>query len=122
MISVNKWIIPKGDRQANPWNQKDVSQYIKDVLDQFIKQLSPIVTVFVRNGIAEDLRREYENDFREGRLAWFHTSSEAESRAMKGNIWFLWIIAELVGHMLMQSLGQVLGVNMRSKRSQILFS
>ena len=76
----SKWVIPEGDTQAKPWNQKDVSQYIKDVLDQFVKELSPIVTVFVRNGIVEDLRREYENDFREGRLAWFHTSSEAESR------------------------------------------
>ncbi len=76
----SKWVIPDGDMQAKPWNQKDVSQYVKDVLDQYVKELSPIVKVFVRNGIVEDLRREYENDFREGRLAWFHTSSEAESR------------------------------------------
>lgn len=76
----SKWVIPEGDVQARPWNKKDVSRYVKDVLDQYVKELSPIVKVFVRNGIVEDLRREYENDFREGRLAWFHTSSEAESR------------------------------------------
>ena len=76
----SKWVIPEGDTEATPWNQKSVTQYTKDVLDQFVKELSPIVKVFVRNGIIEDLRKEYENDFREGRLAWFHTSSEAESR------------------------------------------
>ena len=76
----SKWVIPKGDTLAKPWNQKDVSQYTKDVLDQFVKELSPLTTVFVRNGIVEELRKEYETDFREGRLAWFHTSSEAESR------------------------------------------
>lgn len=76
----SKWVIPKGDTLAKPWNKKDVDQYTKDILDQFVKELSPIVTVFVRNGISEDLRKEYEQDFRDGRLAWFHTSSEAESR------------------------------------------
>ena len=76
----SRWVIPEGDTQAKPWNKKDVAKYVKDVLDQYVKELSPIVTVFVRNGIVEELRKEYENDFREGRLAWFHTSSEAESR------------------------------------------
>jgi len=55
-------------------------QYIRRVVDTYIKEFSPWTLVLVRNNIDDDLVKQLDPDFRAGRLGLCHTSSEVEPR------------------------------------------
>jgi hypothetical protein len=81
---LNQWIVPeKIDKSIDikPWSKEVKEDYEAFVLDNYIKLFSGVMKVFVRNTINENLEARYKNDFRSGKLCWFHTSSEAEPRS-----------------------------------------
>lgn len=78
-----KWSVPDGvDRSTvvafTPGLQET---YETEVVSTYEQLFADWTTVFVRNNINDRLRAKYADQFRRGRLAWFHTSSEAEPRA-----------------------------------------
>ncbi|MDO8540036.1 MAG: beta-galactosidase [Opitutaceae bacterium] len=79
----DKWTVPPGVDRATvaaftPELQKT---YEGEVVTTYERLFSDWTTVFVRNNIGDELRARYAAHFKNGRLAFFHTSSEAEPRA-----------------------------------------
>lgn len=76
------WNYPKGcKRDGLPvFNDKVRDAYIASVVGAYKKEFSEWMLVFVRNNVDGELLQKLDADFRAGRLALFHTSSEAEPR------------------------------------------
>ncbi len=80
MLAPPQWRVPPGAYAGEPFTPALGRAYQTRVLELFVKAFSPDIRVFVRNSIEPDLRRSFEQDFKAGRLCWFHTSSEMEPR------------------------------------------
>ncbi len=83
-IPLEQWIIPEGcDRSLEiaKWSPEIRNDYIVEVMRSYVRVFSDRIKVFVRNTVPAELEEEFRDDFETGRLAWFHTSSEAEPRA-----------------------------------------
>ena len=83
-ISLSQWSVPSGVSPGEAFTPALARAYQTRVLETFVKEFSPHTRVFVRNNIKPDLRGQFGQDFKTGRLCWFHTSSEVEPR--KGGI------------------------------------
>ena len=79
--NLAKWVVPKNGTQGPAWSAKVVQEYQATVVETFVKELSPHAKIFVRNTIKPEIEQQYRSLFESGKLAWFHTSSEAEPRA-----------------------------------------
>ncbi|MDI1247461.1 MAG: beta-galactosidase [Lacunisphaera sp.] len=75
-----KWIVPPGASPGPPWSREQVTVYEQEVVDTFVDYLSPHAKIFVRNNINAEIAKQYRSSFENGKLGWFHTSSEAEPR------------------------------------------
>lgn len=82
---ANAWITPPGVAPGTDWSQEAVHGYEAMVFAAYLSQIAPQTRVFVRNGLPEDIAKDYRDDFLSGRLSWFHTSSEVEPRT--GSEW-----------------------------------
>jgi hypothetical protein len=82
---ARNWITPTGAAPGSDWSSSVVRDYQGMVFRAYLQHISPNAYVFVRNGLPEDIAKDYREDFAAGRLGWFHTSSEAEPRA--GSEW-----------------------------------
>jgi hypothetical protein len=82
---AKNWITPTGAAPGTDWSPKEVRDYQGMVFREYLAHVSPYAYVFVRNGLPEDIAKDYREDFEKGRLGWFHTSSEPEPRA--GSEW-----------------------------------
>lgn len=82
---ASAWITPPGVAPGSDWSAEAVQTYEALVFAAYVSQIAPHTRVFVRNGLPEDIAKEYQEDFASGRLSWFHTSSEVEPRA--GSEW-----------------------------------
>ena len=90
------WNTPPDAVPGTDWSQTIVTEYQKMVLDahinNFIYTTRPPIRVFVRNNLKDELRSmqapvmpsgyTYKDYFYEGKLSWFHTSSEVEPRTV----------------------------------------
>jgi hypothetical protein len=83
-ISLSQWSVPSGASPGEAFTPALARAYQTRVLETFVTEFSPHTRVFVRNNIKPDLSEQFEQDFKKGRLCWFHTSSEVEPR--KGGI------------------------------------
>jgi hypothetical protein len=79
-IALSQWRVPPGTKAGEPFTPALGKAYQTRVLEMFVKTFPPDIRVFVRNNIEHDLRQSFEQDFKAGRLCWFHTSSEMEPR------------------------------------------
>lgn len=79
-LDPSLWRVPPGATPGEPFTPTLGRTYQTRVLEVFVKEFTPDIRVFVRNSIEPDLSRSFEQDFRMGRLCWFHTSSEMEPR------------------------------------------
>jgi hypothetical protein len=81
--SPDSWIIPAGVDPATvkPWTSSTVEEYTGSVVDTYIQSFGDSVRIFVRNGVADSVEQRYRDQFENGTLSWFHTSSEVEPRA-----------------------------------------
>jgi hypothetical protein len=78
---LTKWTVPPGAQLGPPWSPEQVALYEKAVVDTFVGHLSPHAKIFVRNNVDPKIAEQYRSLFETGKLAWFHTSSEAEPRS-----------------------------------------
>lgn len=78
--SLDQWNVPTGVEPGVEWTATIKLAYISKVLDTFISEFSGHTTVFVRNNIDSSIKAGYLDEFNNGTLSWFHTSSEAEPR------------------------------------------
>lgn len=78
-----KWTIPGGVDPATvvAFTSELQETYEGEVVSTYERLFADWTTVFVRNNINDRLRARYAEQFKTGRLAWFHTSSELEPRA-----------------------------------------
>ncbi|MCX7006438.1 MAG: hypothetical protein NTY53_04185 [Kiritimatiellaeota bacterium] len=79
-LAPSQWRVPPGAKAGEPFTPALGHTYQTRVLAAFVKEFAPDIRVFVRNSIEPDLHRSFEQDFKKGRLCWFHTSSEMEPR------------------------------------------
>lgn len=79
-IALSQWRAPPGGNSGEPFTPALARAYQTRVLETFAKEFPPETRVFVRNNIAPELRGTFEQDFKTGRLCWFHTSTEVEPR------------------------------------------
>jgi len=79
--NLAKWIVPPGAQLGPPWSPDEVAAYEKAVVDTFVNHLAPHAKIFVRNNVNAKIAEQYRSLFETGKLAWFHTSSEAEPRS-----------------------------------------
>jgi hypothetical protein len=79
--NLAKWIVPPGAQLGPPWTPDEVAAYEKAVVDTFVNHLAPHARIFVRNNVNAKIAEQYRSLFETGKLAWFHTSSEAEPRS-----------------------------------------
>jgi len=81
--SPDAWIIPTGvdPDTVKPWTPSTVEEYTGAIVDTYIESFGGSVRVFVRNGVADSVEQRYRNQFENGTLGWFHTSSEVEPRS-----------------------------------------
>jgi hypothetical protein len=86
-IALSNWRVPPGASAGQPFTEALGRAYQSHVLALFAKEFAPEIRVFVRNNIHPDLRRSFAADFQEGRLCWFHTSSEIEPREISAG-WY----------------------------------
>src|SRR5262249_19558620 len=84
LTSPEKWTIPASVDRASltPYSEEQREAYEAKVVATYKQLFAEWTTVFVRNNLPDELREAYAADFRAGRLALFHTSSEAEPRAV----------------------------------------
>ena len=77
------WIWPAGAKREGGAALSPAVQeaYIDRVVAAYDRLFADWATVFVRNNISDELRAKYADKFARGRLAFFHTSSEAEPRS-----------------------------------------
>ena len=83
LVAPEPWQAPAGvDRAvAGVYTDAVHDAYVDRVVAAYDRLFADWATVFVRNNLPEDLRARYADKFARGRLAWFHTSSEAEPRS-----------------------------------------
>ena len=79
-IPLTQWSVPSGSYSWEAFTPALARAYQTRVLETFVKEFSPHTRVFVRNNIKPDLRGQFGEDFKNGRLCWFQTSSEVEPR------------------------------------------
>lgn len=81
--SPDAWTIPTGvdSSTVKPWTSSTVEEYTGAVVDTYIESFAGCVRIFVRNGVAGSVEQRYRDQFENGALSWFHTSSEVEPRA-----------------------------------------
>lgn len=79
----DQWTVPEGvDRSTLvPFTPELQAIYEHEVVSTYERLFADWTTVFVRNNVNEALKQKYADQFKRGRLAWFHTSSELEPRA-----------------------------------------
>lgn len=80
-LDLKQWIVPEKNDisiEIKQWTKELKNEYEEYVLDSYIKLFDGVMKVFVRNTINESLEKKYKNQFLNGKLCWFHTSSEAE--------------------------------------------
>jgi len=81
-IDLAQWQVPPGVDPHVPWTKQIGDDYRTNVLAQYVSLFNNSgVQLFVRNSIDDTLKATYQTDFEQGRLSWFHTSSEAEPRS-----------------------------------------
>lgn len=78
------WDFPEGvsRESAVEWTRDVGDEYIAAVVDTYIESLDGVCRIFVRNGVPVEVEEAYRDRFEDGTLSWFHTSSEAEPRAL----------------------------------------
>jgi hypothetical protein len=83
LVAPDGWKAPAGvDRAAaGAFDAAAHEAYVDRVVAAYDRGFADWTTVFVRNNLPEELRTRYADKFARGRLAWFHTSSEAEPRS-----------------------------------------
>jgi len=83
-VSPDPWIAPAGvDRAvAGAYTDTVHETYVDRVVTAYDRLFADWTTVFVRNNLPPEVRMRYADKFTSGRLAWFHTSSEAEPRSV----------------------------------------
>jgi hypothetical protein len=83
LVAPAGWTAPPGvDREAaGRFDAAAHEQYVERVVEAYDRGFGDWTTVFVRNSLPEAVRARHEDKFNRGRLAWFHTSSEAEPRS-----------------------------------------
>lgn len=83
LVAPDGWRAPAGvDRAAaGAFDAAAHEAYVDRVVTAYDRLFADWTTVFVRNNLPEELRTRYADKFTRGRLAWFHTSSEAEPRS-----------------------------------------
>jgi hypothetical protein len=84
LVAPDRWLAPPGvDRAvAGTYTREVHDAYVDRVVAAYDRLFADWATVFVRNTISADIRQRYVERFTSGRLAWFHTSSEAEPRSV----------------------------------------
>lgn len=77
------WIAPPGvDRgAAGSFTAAAHEVYVDRVVSAYDRLFADWTTVFVRNNLSDEMRARYADKLARGRLALFHTSSEAEPRS-----------------------------------------
>ncbi len=82
-VAPERWTAPAGvDRlAAGPFTPAAHEAYVERVVSAYDRLFADWTTVFVRNNISDGMRARYADKFARGRLALFHTSSEAEPRS-----------------------------------------
>ena len=78
--SIKGWITPPGAEPGPAWTPEWNAAYQANVVRAFVDAFAPDIKLFVRNNLDEGMRKPFEQDFRSGKLGWFHTSSEMEPR------------------------------------------
>ncbi|MCK5608172.1 beta-galactosidase [Candidatus Pacearchaeota archaeon] len=80
--SLDKWILPEGieKKDLQPWSSDVAKNYRKAVVETFLKSFENVGRVFVRNNVEDELVAAFRKDIDQGKIGWFHTSSEAEPR------------------------------------------
>lgn len=83
LVAVERWQAPAGvdASSAGPFDRAAHEAYVGRVVTAYDQSFADWTTVFVRNNLPEELRQRLADRFARGRLAWFHTSSEAEPRS-----------------------------------------
>jgi hypothetical protein len=83
LVAPEGWTAPAGvDRAAGgAFTSARHEAYVDRVVAAYDRLFADWTTVFVRNNLSDELRTRYADKFTRGRLAWFHTSSEAEPRS-----------------------------------------
>ena len=78
-----RWILPEGTTRSElvSWGKKVDDAYVQAVVDAYIACFRGNTRIFVRNSISEEIMADYQEQFSDGTLSWFHTSSEVEPRA-----------------------------------------
>ena len=87
---LSKWVIPKGVTDALPWKSEYNTAYKTAVVAKHVELFADShIRVFMRNNIDDNIRKDYIDLFKKGKLAWFHTSSEADPRAQGTEIQYI---------------------------------
>lgn len=83
LVAAERWQAPAGvdGSSAGAFDQATHQAYVDRVVTAYDQAFADWTTVFVRNNLPEELRARFADRFTRGRLAWFHTSSEAEPRS-----------------------------------------
>lgn len=83
LVAPEAWTASAGvDRAAaGAFTSEMHEAYVDRVVAAYDRWFADWTTVFVRNNLSPELRTRYADKFARGRLAWFHTSSEAEPRS-----------------------------------------
>jgi hypothetical protein len=78
------WIAPPGGEggATEAFTEAAKEAYENRVVEAYDRLFADWTTVFVRNNVGGDVRDRHLEKFNQGRLAWFHTSSEAEPRSV----------------------------------------
>lgn len=79
--SPDVWTVPDGVDPGEPFTDKINLEYQDAVVTTYVDYISPLIKVFVRNGVKSEIEQRYREMFESGNLGWFHTSSEAEPRS-----------------------------------------
>ncbi len=79
----DRWTTPAGvdGASAGAFTPAVHEAYVDRVVSAYDRLFADWTTVFVRNNLSSELRARYADQFAHGRLALFHTSSEAEPRS-----------------------------------------
>ncbi len=83
LVTPEAWTAPPGvDRAAaGTFDAAAHERYVERVVEAYDRGFGDWTTVFVRNNLPDEVRARHADKFARGRLAWFHTSSEAEPRS-----------------------------------------
>lgn len=83
LCAPDRWTAPAGvDRETlTRFTVTERDAYVDRVVSAYDRLFADWVTVFVRNNIDDEMRAKFAAKFASGRLALFHTSSEAEPRS-----------------------------------------